>query len=76
MITIHALLEQNRSGRFDDHSADMFESIAAEGALACQVCMLGNVRVDVPPDSITAAQRAQIEGRARQSSSIQPKVTL
>jgi len=38
----------------------------AEGLrLACQVRVLGDVRVDVPPDSITAPQRAQVEGRER-----------
>ncbi len=36
----------------------------AEGLrLACQTRVLGDVRVDVPPTSITAPQRAQIEGR-------------
>ncbi|RLC73789.1 MAG: ferredoxin [Chloroflexi bacterium] len=40
--------------------------LVAEGLrLACQVCVLGDARVDVPPDSITAAQRAQVEGRER-----------
>ena len=33
--------------------------------LACQVEVQGNVSVDVPPESITAPQRAQIEGRER-----------
>lgn len=33
--------------------------------LACQARVLGDVRVDVPPDSITAPQRVQIEGRER-----------
>jgi uncharacterized 2Fe-2S/4Fe-4S cluster protein (DUF4445 family) len=33
--------------------------------LACQVEVLGDVLVDVPPTSITAPQRAQIEGRER-----------
>jgi uncharacterized 2Fe-2S/4Fe-4S cluster protein (DUF4445 family) len=33
--------------------------------LACQVEVLGDVLVDVPPESITAPQRAQIEGRER-----------
>jgi len=38
----------------------------AEGLrLACQTRVLSDVRVDVPPDSITAPQRAQIEGRER-----------
>jgi uncharacterized 2Fe-2S/4Fe-4S cluster protein (DUF4445 family) len=36
----------------------------AEGLrLACQTRVLSDVRVDVPPASITAPQRAQIEGR-------------
>ncbi|MGD9001451.1 MAG: ASKHA domain-containing protein [Anaerolineae bacterium] len=33
--------------------------------LACQVDVRGDVLVDVPPESITAPQRAQIEGRER-----------
>ena len=33
--------------------------------LACRTRVLGDVRVDVPPSSITAPQRAQIEGRER-----------
>jgi uncharacterized 2Fe-2S/4Fe-4S cluster protein (DUF4445 family) len=33
--------------------------------LACQARVRGDVRVDVPPASITAPQRAQIEGRER-----------
>ena len=33
--------------------------------LACQVEVGGDVLVDVPPESITAPQRAQIEGRER-----------
>jgi len=38
----------------------------AEGyRLACQVEVLGDVLVDVPPESITAPQRAQVEGRER-----------
>ena len=41
-----------------DHLADGFR-------LACQTRVLGDVRIDVPPTSITAPQRAQIEGRER-----------
>jgi uncharacterized 2Fe-2S/4Fe-4S cluster protein (DUF4445 family) len=38
----------------------------AEGfRLACQARVSGDVRVDVPPTSITAPQRAQVEGRER-----------
>ena len=33
--------------------------------LACQVAVLGDVLIEVPPRSITAPQRAQIEGRER-----------
>ena len=33
--------------------------------LACQTRVHGNVRVDVPPDSITALQRVQVEGHER-----------
>jgi uncharacterized 2Fe-2S/4Fe-4S cluster protein (DUF4445 family) len=41
------------------------ESEEAGFRLACQTQVLGDVRVDVPPDSITAPQRVQIEGRER-----------
>ena len=39
------------------------ESLADGFRLACQTRVLGDVRVDVPPTSITAPQRAQVEGR-------------
>jgi uncharacterized 2Fe-2S/4Fe-4S cluster protein (DUF4445 family) len=40
--------------------------IVVEGfRLACQTCVLSDVRVDVPATSITAPQRAQIEGLER-----------
>jgi uncharacterized 2Fe-2S/4Fe-4S cluster protein (DUF4445 family) len=41
------------------------EAVAGGFRLACQTRALGDVRVDVPPDSITAPQRVQIEGRER-----------
>ncbi|MGD2177798.1 MAG: ASKHA domain-containing protein, partial [Anaerolineae bacterium] len=39
--------------------------LSAGYRLACQVDVLGDVLVDVPTESITAPQRAQIEGRER-----------
>ncbi|MBN2369568.1 MAG: DUF4445 domain-containing protein [Vicinamibacteria bacterium] len=45
-------------------AVDAEAGIMADGfRLACQVRVLGDVRVDVPPESITAPQRVQIEGR-------------
>jgi uncharacterized 2Fe-2S/4Fe-4S cluster protein (DUF4445 family) len=41
------------------------EATSAGFRLACQTRVLGDVRVDVPPESITALQRVQIEGRER-----------
>jgi uncharacterized 2Fe-2S/4Fe-4S cluster protein (DUF4445 family) len=41
------------------------DAVAEGFRLACQACVLGDVRADVPPTSITAPQRAQIEGRER-----------
>jgi uncharacterized 2Fe-2S/4Fe-4S cluster protein (DUF4445 family) len=41
------------------------EAASAGFRLACQTRVLGDVRVDVPPDSITALQRVQVEGRER-----------
>jgi uncharacterized 2Fe-2S/4Fe-4S cluster protein (DUF4445 family) len=41
------------------------DAVAGGCRLACQARVLGDVRVDVPPASITAPQRAQIEGRER-----------
>ena len=61
------------SGQVSPPTAAEQESLAegacpepAEGLrLACQARVLDDVRVDVPPSSITAPQRAQIEGRER-----------
>ena len=36
--------------------------IAAGLRMACQATALGDVRVDIPPESLTAAQRVQLEG--------------
>jgi uncharacterized 2Fe-2S/4Fe-4S cluster protein (DUF4445 family) len=41
------------------------EAASAGFRLACQTRVLGDARVDVPPESITAPQRVQIEGRER-----------
>jgi len=42
------------------------EGLRATGErLACRTRVLGDVRVDVPPESISAPQRAQIEGMER-----------
>ncbi|MBN1815079.1 MAG: DUF4445 domain-containing protein [Anaerolineae bacterium] len=41
------------------------EAASAGFRLACQAHVLGDVRVDVPPDSITALQRVQVEGHER-----------
>lgn len=41
------------------------ESLAQGFRLACRTRVLSDVRVDVPPASVTAPQRAQIEGRER-----------
>jgi uncharacterized 2Fe-2S/4Fe-4S cluster protein (DUF4445 family) len=41
------------------------DSLAEGFRLACQARVSDDVRVDVPPTSITAPQRAQIEGRER-----------
>lgn len=38
------------------------EALAAGYRLACQAVPLTNVRVDIPPESLTGAQRVQIEG--------------
>jgi uncharacterized 2Fe-2S/4Fe-4S cluster protein (DUF4445 family) len=43
-------------GELDD------EELAAGMRLGCQVELLGPTRVDVPPDSLSAPQRTQIEG--------------
>jgi uncharacterized 2Fe-2S/4Fe-4S cluster protein (DUF4445 family) len=41
------------------------DDLAAGLRLGCQVALLGNTRVDVPPDSLTALQRTQVEGEER-----------
>ena len=38
------------------------DGLAARTRLACQVEVFGPVRVDVPPESMTAVQRTQVEG--------------
>jgi uncharacterized 2Fe-2S/4Fe-4S cluster protein (DUF4445 family) len=38
------------------------EEISAGLRMACQATALGDVRVDIPPESLTAAQRVQLEG--------------
>ena len=41
---------------------ELSESSVAEGLrLACQAVALGDVRLDIPPESLTAAQRLQVE---------------
>ena len=39
--------------------------LASGMRLACQVKLLGSTRVDVPPESLTAPQRTQVEGEER-----------
>lgn len=47
-------------------AAEAEQGLAMPGErLACCTRVLGDVRVDVPPESISAPQRAQIEGRER-----------
>jgi uncharacterized 2Fe-2S/4Fe-4S cluster protein (DUF4445 family) len=41
------------------------EDLAIGLRLACQVELLGDTRVDVPPESLTAPQRTQVEGEER-----------
>ena len=45
---------------------ELGEQALAEGyRLACQVQVWGPVRVEIPPDSLTAPQRTQVEGEER-----------
>ena len=53
------------SGDVTPPSGSENNAVANGMRLACQVRVLSDVRVDVPPSSITAPQRAQIEGRER-----------
>jgi uncharacterized 2Fe-2S/4Fe-4S cluster protein (DUF4445 family) len=41
------------------------DELAAGVRLACQVELYGSTRVDVPPESLTAVQRTQVEGEER-----------
>ena len=43
--------------------AELGEKVSAGWRLACQVEVLGDVRIHVPPDSLATAQRTQTEGR-------------
>jgi uncharacterized 2Fe-2S/4Fe-4S cluster protein (DUF4445 family) len=38
------------------------ESLAAGYRLACQALLRGDVRIEIPPESLSAAQRLQVEG--------------
>jgi len=40
------------------------ESLAAGFRQACQVCAEGDVKIDIPPQSLSTAQRLQLEGRS------------
>jgi uncharacterized 2Fe-2S/4Fe-4S cluster protein (DUF4445 family) len=46
----------------DDHEISR-EEIAAGYRLACQAIALSDVRVDIPPESLSAPQRVQVEGQ-------------
>jgi uncharacterized 2Fe-2S/4Fe-4S cluster protein (DUF4445 family) len=57
------------------------ESVALSGPeradglrLACQATALGNVRVDIPPESLTAAQRLQLDGEEPEARPFPPSV--
>ena len=46
-----------------DERRELSESELAAGLrMACQAAALGDLRVDIPPESLTAAQRVQLEG--------------
>jgi uncharacterized 2Fe-2S/4Fe-4S cluster protein (DUF4445 family) len=40
------------------------ESLAAGFRQACQVCAEGDVKIDIPPQSLSTSQRLQLEGRS------------
>jgi len=40
------------------------DSLAAGFRQACQVCAEGDVKIDIPPQSLSTAQRLQLEGRS------------
>lgn len=48
--------------------------LAAGLRLACQAAVLGDVQVDVPPESLTTPQRLQLEGREH-TAELDPPVT-
>jgi uncharacterized 2Fe-2S/4Fe-4S cluster protein (DUF4445 family) len=48
--------------------------LAAGARLACQAAVLADVRVDVPPGSLTARQRLQFEGQAVTAAELDPAV--
>lgn len=64
-LTPPTLVEQTALGETD---------LAAGWRLACQAEALGNVKVEIPPESLTAPQRLQLEGRASRIEP-QPAVT-
>ncbi len=49
-----------------EEEADLTDKELAQGyRLACQTIPLGEVKVDIPPESLTTPQRLQVEGQAR-----------
>jgi uncharacterized 2Fe-2S/4Fe-4S cluster protein (DUF4445 family) len=49
-----------------EEEADLSDKELAQGfRLACQTIPLGDVKVDIPPESLTTPQRLQVEGQAR-----------
>jgi len=53
------------AGRVTPSTGAERDAVAEGLRLACQTRVLSDVRVDVPPASVTAPQRAQVEGRER-----------
>jgi uncharacterized 2Fe-2S/4Fe-4S cluster protein (DUF4445 family) len=57
-------VEGQLSPRTLNEQAELSEADQAAGyRLACQAEVLGNVRVDIPPESFTTPQRLQVEGQ-------------
>lgn len=60
---VHPFEGQLSPPTFSEEIELSVEDIASGYRLACQTEVLSDVRVDIPPDSLTTPQRLQIEGR-------------
>jgi len=57
-----------------EHELLTAAELAAGTRLACQAAIIADVRVDVPPESLTTRQRLQFEGQAVTAAALDPAI--